>query len=408
MRAVPGPKVARLALLGALYVGQGLPFGFQATALPVYLRERGVSLGSIGLLGALALPWALKALWAPLVDRAGARRRVIVPCQLGMAAAAFAAAFVRPDGAGLLALLGLVFLLNLLAATQDIAVDGLAVDWLSGGELGPANAAQVVGYKVGMLVGGGLLVWASAWIGFRGLFLAMGALMLALAAVALLAREPHETAASRAARQSLGAVLRALRDALSAPGTGWLLAFVLTYKLGETLVDAMFKPFLTDAGFPAPTIGLWLGTWGMVASLAGSAAGGYLAMRVPLVAAVGLSGAARAASVFGEWALAAFGPPSPSEVIAVTLAEHAAGGMLTTAMFAFMMSRTDARIGGTHFTLLASVEVVGKALAGAPSGFLAEALGYDGLFLLGAVLSAAFLALVPWLRRSESPRPAPG
>ena len=167
----------RLAILTLLYFVQGLPYGFQATALGVYLREAHVSLTHIGLAGLLAVPWSLKALWAPFVDRHGdgrfgRRKSWIVPMQALLAASMCAAAVLPPDD-GLIPLLVLVFLMNLFAATMDIAVDGLAVELLTTSELGTGNAAQVVGYKLGMLTGGGVLVWASGTIGWHGLFYAM-------------------------------------------------------------------------------------------------------------------------------------------------------------------------------------------------------------------------------------------
>jgi MFS family permease len=169
--------------LSVLYLVQGLPFGFQANALAALLRDQGVSMTHITLTTALALPWSLKALWAPLVDRhhvraLGRRRSWILPMQLLLALSMIAAAFapVHPDP---LPLLSLVLLMNLFAATMDIAVDGLAVDLLRDTELGAGNAAQVVGYKIGMLAGGGLLVWVSErfGLGWQGLFFAMAALV---------------------------------------------------------------------------------------------------------------------------------------------------------------------------------------------------------------------------------------
>ncbi len=399
-----------LASLFALYFAQGLPFGFQATALPVYLRASGVSLTGVGLAGALALPWGLKALWAPLVDRYGSdrigrRKSWILPLQVALAAACALAALV-PPGAGLGALLALVLLMNLCAATQDVAVDGLAVDLLRPGELGAANAAQVVGFKTGMLTGGGLLVWASASIGWRGLFGSMAALVLLVALVAASLHEPPAREAAARARASVQSIFGAALRAARAPGAAWLFAAALTYKLGESIADAMFKPFLVDAGVAPATIGLWIGTWGMAASLAGSLGGGWLATRVPLVTAVGVASIARSFAMAGEWALAAGGPPAPHAIILVTLAEHLAGGALTTAMFALLMSRADRSIGATHFTLLASAEVLGKSPGAWLSGALAERIGYAGVFAVGTSLSVAFLAVLAPLRRAAS-APAP-
>lgn len=408
---LPRPRtVPRLAVLWTLYFVQGLPFGFQATALPVYLRTRGMSLTGIGLATALALPWMLKVFWAPLVDRFGSRtfgrrRSWIVPLQALLAATCFAAAFVTPEE-GLALLLFLVLLMNLFASTMDIAVDGLAIDLLADHELGHGNTAQVVGYKMGMLTGGGLLVWASGRIGWQGLFLAMGTLVAAAVLVVLGYRERDARAAtgagapSRHENVSLRAVVALLRrGALHRSGL-WLLLFVGTYKLGETMADTMFKPFLTDAGFGAREIGLWVGTWGMLFSIAGSFAGGWLASRVPLLRAVAIAAVLRAVPVAGEWWLSLVAP-TPHRVLAVTCVEHLFGGMLTTAMFAYMMSRVDRRIGATHYTLLATIEVLGKLPASWVSGAIADATSYPAIFGLATVLSVAYLALLVPMRAVE-------
>ncbi|GHG70119.1 MFS transporter [Comamonas sp. JC664] len=406
---------SRLALLGVLYFVQGLPFGFQSTALPVYLRSQGVSLTTIGLLGALWLPWAFKALWAPLVDRYGServgrRKSWILPMQAGLTVTCAAAAFVSSHDS-LPWLLGLIFLMNLFAATQDIAVDGFAVDTLRPSELGLGNTAQVVGYKLGMLTGGGLLVWASDRIGWQGLFIAMALLCLGAFVLTIFAREAPP--ASREPQPSVSArrepdwreLFQRLKQALLLPGSGWLLLFIATYKLGESMSDVLFKPFLVDSGITPAQIGLWVGTWGTAASIVGSLAGGLLASRMSLLGAVGLTATLRVVPLVGRWLLAT-GGVTDSSIIAVTMAEEFFGGALTTVMFAFMMSRVDRRIGATHYTLLASLEVWGKAPAGPLAGWLADprhglGLGYASVFLLGIVLSVAFLGLLVPLRRQQ-------
>jgi MFS family permease len=400
-------RARTLALLTALYLTQGLPYGFQVTALPIYLRgQRGASLVVIGLTSALSLPWILKALWAPLVDRYGSarlgrRRAWIIPLEAGLVLACVAGAVVHEQ---LVALLALVLLLNLLAATQDIAVDGLAVDLLRGADLGPGNAAQVCGYKVGMILSGGLFLWAAERldVGWTGVFLAMAAVTAGVLGVVLAWREPPAPARAAEVTSSLGDVLRALRAGLAAPGGGWLLVFIGTYRLGESMVDAMSKPFLVDMGFSKGQLALWVGTYGMVASLLGSLSGGLLAARTDLVRAVGATALVRCLPLALLAALAgaaARGPLGDAPVIAVTCVEHFTTGALTTALFAFMMSRVDPAVGASHYTLLASVEVLGKAPGALASGWVAQRVGYAPLFAAGALASVVLLAPLVALRR---------
>jgi MFS transporter, PAT family, beta-lactamase induction signal transducer AmpG len=407
-------KAKTLSFLTLLYVVQGLPFGFQATALPVFLRQQGVSLTNIGLLGLLATPWLLKVFWAPVVDRFwftrfGRRKTWIVPMQVALAATAATAAWLDPHRA-LLPLLLAVLLMNLFAATMDIAVDGLAVEVLSDKELGIGNAAQVVGYKLGILTGGGLLVWLSASIGFRGLLLCIAALVASATVVTLLWSEdpatPDATATEATAtpRMTIADVLALIRRSLQKSGAAWVLLAIATYKLGEAMADAMFKPFVVDLGFTPAQIGLWFGTWGTAASLLGSLIGGLLATRLGVMRALRLTAALRVVPLVGLAFIAA-GSPGSTAVIAVSSAEHFFGGALTTAMFAFMMSKVDRAIGATHFTLFATIEVLGKSPGAWASGPLAERLGYAAVFATAALLSFLFLPLLTRVRVTATARP---
>lgn len=369
-----------------------------------------MSLVGIGLASALSLPWMLKVVWGPAVDRFGSRRfgrrrSWIVPLQASLLLCCAAAAVLPPDR-GLMALLVMVLGMNLFASTMDVAVDGLAVDLLRREELGYGNIAQVVGYKLGMLTGGGLLVWASGWIGWSGLFWAMTGLIAVALAVTLAFREPEPAAARELPARSLGTIFGALWRALGVPGTGFLLLFIATYKLGETMADAMFRPFLVDAGYELQDLGLWLGTWGMLFSLTGSFLGGVLASRIKILHAVALTASLRALAVGGEWWLSLV-EPTTARVASVIAAESLFGGAITTAIFAFMMSRVDRKIAATHYTLLATVEVFGKQVSAWSSGFVAEYTGYPTLFGLATVLALAFLVLLIPVYRIDEPAPEP-
>lgn len=391
-------------LLWLLYFVQGLPFGFQVTSIPLLLREQGASLFAVTLSSALALPWLLKPFLAPLVDtrrfsRWGARRGWILPLQ-GLLALTLLAAAAVAEPMQLTPLMALVILMNLCAAIMDIAVDGLAIDLLrDGGGLGHGNAAQVVGYKLGMLTGGGLLLWASAKMGMALCFVGMAAMVLFTFGMMWRFVEPTPKP-REAASAPLRGVLRTLLDALRRPGAGWLILVVFTYKLGESMADRLFKLFVFDAGFDKADVGLWVDGWGMAFSIAGSLYGGWLATRRSFVSAVMVAAGLRALPIAAQWWLTTQ-TPTPASILTITSAEHFCGGALTTTVFALMMARVDPRIGATHFTALAALEVLGKVPGGWFSGLLGDRYGYPPVFALATLLSVAFVGLLVPLARAE-------
>ncbi len=394
-------KYKKLIILFLLYFSQGLPFGFQATALPVYLRTHEVSLTAIGFTGLVAAPWLLKFLWAPLIDRYGSkkfgrRKSWIIPMQILLLSSTFIASAFSPDE-NLYALLTAVFFMNLFAATQDIAVDGLAVDLLKKSDLGMGNAAQVVGYKTGMLFTGGLLLWQNDYIGWDGLFKVMAVLIFIPLIAVLLYKEDSINNIQQRVLHNFKDIFKLVLKAVKLPGAVWLFIFIATYKFGEIMIDIMFKPFLIDIGFTVSQIGLWVGTYGMAASLTGSLMGGFLASRMPLWKALGIASSLRIIPLIMEWLITII-TPTDLHIIGITISEHFFGGMLTTAVFAFMMSRVDKRIGATHYTILASIEVLGKSPGGGASGVIADSFGYSFLFAIGVILSILVLAIIPKLK----------
>jgi len=179
----------KVSLLTALYFAQGLPFGFFTQTLPVLLRDAGLSLKAISALSLLAVPWALKFLWAPFVDHRGTRRAWLLPLQLAGVVAALVLAGIDLEK-GLAIVLVAAFAFNLVAACQDIATDGLAVRILEPQERGLGNAIQVGAYRLGMIFGGGLLLWVFAKTGWNVMFLCMAALLAVTVLPVLALQEP--------------------------------------------------------------------------------------------------------------------------------------------------------------------------------------------------------------------------
>jgi RhtX/FptX family siderophore transporter len=385
-------RPAKLGLLGALYFSQGLPFGFFTQALPVLLRRQGFSLAEIGLSSLLALPWALKFLWAPVVDRVydprfGRRRSWIVPLQLVSAAilAGLAASSLLGTRTALFAV---VLLLNAVAATQDIATDGLAVDMLGPTERGLANGLQVAGYRVGMIAGGGVILALFDQLGEAGSFLSMAALTALATLPVLLLREPATPPDGRAA-----GVVHFLRR----PGAVRLLGLVVTYKAGDAFATGMLRPFLADTGLDLTDLGWLLGTVGFFAGLLGALCGGALVQPLGRRRALVTFGLLQAATIAGYAYLAA-ATPTREQLYVACAAEFFAGGMATAALFTTMMDECSRAAGATDYSVQASAVVIATGAASALSGLSAQAIGYEGHFGLAAALSlVAVIAVLRWL-----------
>lgn len=402
----------KLGLLFALYFCQGLPGGFLAVALPVMLREQGLDLTTIGLASALSLPWVLKVLWAPLVDatgggRWGRRRSWLLPVQAGMLVVTLAFTSFEPEQS-LWAVAVLFLILNVLAATQDIAVDGWAVDMLREDEVGPGNSAQIAGFKVGNLFGGGVLLALSGVLGWRGDFAVMAAL-IALAMLLVL-KTPEDPSTPQQRPVDVAQAGRELWGSIKALGP-WLWLFFAYAKFGETFGGAMIKPMLVDAEWSRELIGTLDGIVGSLCTIAGALLAGWVIRRRSWVTCLS------AFSVVQGGALIGLGLMQRGELdlfgfAAVNGLENLAGGAVGVSVFALAMRRTDPRIGAAVFTAAQVTYMSGAFLAGPAAGAVADATGYlvplvgggTMAILLGVITPRWGPRLDPALARSEPAR----
>ena len=395
-------RIYKLGLLASLYLAQGLPFGFFTQALPVLLRERGLSLAVIGASGLLFLPWALKFLWAPLVDHTGSRKTWIVSLQALTFAGALAMAFVELESS-LYFVFAALLLFNLLAATQDVATDGLAVRLLSASERGLGNGIQVGAYRIGMIIGGGALLWVFALSGWSVMFMAMAAALFLTCIPAFFL--PRAAVAMAAPERPGGtALLVGWAERLRTPGLPVFIALICAYKFGDAMASSLVGPFMHDAGLTKQEIAVVKGTIGSVMGLAGAALGGFLAWRFGRRFALIVCGLLQTLSLLAYLACA-LDPGNKSLIYAASTAEHLLGGMATVALFTLMMDASDPDHAGTDYTLLACAVVLGGGLAGVAAGFIGDAFGYAGAFGLSFLLSGiGCIALILALDRGRGPQ----
>ncbi|CAL1616273.1 unnamed protein product [Knipowitschia caucasica] len=370
----------KLVFLGLLYFVQGIPYGLQSSLLPIYLRG---------------------------ADRVGTKRRWIVGTVSGLALTCASSAALAPE-AHMWGVAATLLAMNSFASVQDIAVDGAAVSLLKGrGELGLGNTAQVVGYKAGsVFAGGGLLavidVAGWGWMFVLLMFVYAGVALFVLGTPVL----DEETVKGQPADGSKRAAevtkpWRVWKKLMAVPGTPWTILYVLTYKLGEQGAVTMFPLFLLDHHMSARELGFWNGIIAMGFSICGSSLGGLLLAQFSIGALMRRVFVLRTISMVFQSSLLTVIEPSPlmkgMAVLSMSI-QHFLGGLITTLTFTTMMhctQRAEESIQATHYSFLATLEVLGKLMFSALAGGVVDWFGFQVAFLFFLTLSAG-TALHVW------------
>lgn len=394
----------RVFPLLALGFASGLPLALTGGTLQAWATVEMVSLQAIGLLTLVGSAYTLKFLWAPLIDRyvppfLGRRRGWMLVTQLGLAIAIVAMGMFSPSQA-LLPLTLLAVLVAFLSASQDVAFDAYRTDVLRASERGAGAAVSVLGYRLAMLVSGGLaLVIADYWLGWGATYVLMGLLMALAVLVTLVAPEPEvEVTAPRTLAE---AVSGPLKEFFSRRGAFTLLALVVFYKLGDAFAGALSTTFLIrGAGFSAAEVGMVNKIMGLLATIVGVLVGGGLLARMGLYRSLMLFGLAQAVSNLAYW-LIAVTPKSVALMAAAVGLENLCGGMGTAAFVALLMGLCNHRFTATQFALLSALSAIGRTyLAGPFSPPLVEIFGWAGFFLVTVGIALPGLVLL-YRRRAE-------
>ncbi len=399
--------MASLLLLG---FASGLPYLLVRDALQAWLTVSKVDLGTIGFATLVSLPYSLKFLWSPLIDRfvppwLGRRRGWLVVTQIGLVGAIGLMALQNPrtslSGVVLVAL-GIAFL----SASQDIAFDAYRTDVLTERELGAGAAVGVLGYRIALLVAGSLALVLADHIPWPAVYLLMAAVMgLSLFATAW-AVEPARPAAPPA-RLADAVRLPFLEfwQRLGAQKAGFVLVFILLYKLGDSLAAAVATSFLLQTGFSQTDIGTLKGGFGLVVTILGTLTGGAILSRIGVNRSLWVFGGLQAVSNLAYVALALTGKNYALMVGTIGI-ENFSAGLGTAAFVAFLMSLCNPRFSATQYALLSSLMAVSRDIIASPSGKLAELTGWPMFFLitLGAALPGLLLLplFAPWKRQTSN------
>jgi MFS transporter, PAT family, beta-lactamase induction signal transducer AmpG len=390
-------------MLVALLMGFacGLPLLLTISVLQAWMKEEGVDLTVIGMMALVGLPYTLKFLWAPFLDRftlpfLGRRRGWLLIFQVALILSISGLGLTDPANNPWMVAFA-AFLVTFFSASQDIVVDAYRREDFPDEELGLASSLYINGYRVGMLLasGGGLIM--ADHMPFSSVYLIMAACMLPGLVTTLLAHEPKITHGTPSSMRE--AVFDPMVEYFSRQGAIWILAFILFYKIGDTMAGAMTTPFYLDIGFSKTEIGTVVKLFGFWATIAGALIGGVLMLRLGINRSLWVFGFLQATSTACFAILARIGH-SVAVLSGVIAFENLSSGMGTAAYAAFMASITNKKFTATQYALLTSLMGIPRVVASAPTGFFAKNLGWESFFIVCTLIAVPGMLLLfrvaPW------------
>jgi PAT family beta-lactamase induction signal transducer AmpG len=399
----------RLAACVLLGFGSGLPLYVLVTLVPAWLRLRGVDLTTIGLLALVGLPYTWKFAWSPLLDRFAPlgldrRRGWALLTQAALVPAMAALGRLDPD-ASLDAIIGLCLAVAVASATQDVALDAWRRELLESAELGLGTALFVNAYRAAQLVPGSLGLVLADHLAWSDVFLVVAAFQGLGVLGALLAPTPSDVTPPRTLAETVVGPVRELLGR-GARTVLPILAFLLLYKLGDSLSTALVTPFWLDLGFDKPTIAA-IRPIGLAATVTGGFVGGLAMTCLGLRPALAIFGAVQLVGTLGYGALAWWGP-DPSALVLAVVVDDLGQGLGATALVAWAQTITDRRFTATQFALFSSITAVPRTLLNAGTGGVVEAVGWPIFFVLCGVAALPGLALIPFVAVREGAHRTPG
>jgi PAT family beta-lactamase induction signal transducer AmpG len=393
-------KMVVLLLLG---FSSGLPLYLTGTGktIQAWMTTAHVSLATIGWFSLAGLPYSLKFLWAPALDRfippfLGRRRGWLVITQVALLIAIAAMAFHDPV-TGLRMLAVNAILIALLSASQDIVGDAYRTDVLAEREMGAGASVWVLGYRLAMLFAGSAALILADRLSWPTVYLILASLMLIGIGASIFAPEPvlHEAPP----RTLTEAVILPFREFFTRSGVirGLIvLLFIILYKYSDSLAGSMTTPFLLKTGFTQEQIGVVLGGAGLISIIVGSIAGGAVIARMGINKPMWIFAIVQALSNLTYYGLSLAGKNQNYMVFAIVI-EQFGLGLVSAALTAYMMTMCNKRFSATQFALLSSLMAASRDILVSPAGKIAESVGWPTFFLVTVFAGIPCLLLLPFI-----------
>jgi AmpG-related permease len=400
LRIFQQPKSAILLILG---FASGLPLALTSGTLQAWMTVENIDLKTIGFFSLVGQAYVFKFLWSPVMDRytppfLGRRRGWLLTTQCLLLISIATMGFLEP-GSQLRWMAALAVVIAFCSASQDIVFDAWKTDVLPAEERGAGAAISVLGYRLGMLVSGGLALWlADKWLGWQGMYWLMAALLVPCIIATLLAPEPSDVIPVPKSLEQ--AVVAPLKDFFSRNNAWLILLLIVMYKLGDAFAMSLTTTFLIrGVGFDAGEVGVVNKTLGLFATILGALYGGVLMQRLSLFRALLIFGILQGVSNAGYWLLSITDKHMFSMAAAVFF-ENLCGGMGTAAFVALLMTLCNKSFSATQFALLSALSAVGRVYVGPIAGWFVEAHGWPTFYLFSVFAAVPGILLLLVCRRT--------
>lgn len=390
----------KMLILLMMGFSSGLPIALVHGSLQAWYKSAGVDIVTIGFLALVGQPYSYKFIWAPLMDRfipplLGRRRGWIAVTQVGLIITLLVMTHFDPQTSPVL-LGGVGLILAFLSASQDIAIDAYRTDILTAEERGLGAAIFVSGYRLALLVSGGLALFLAYYIGWVLTYQLMALLMLANLVVTFIA--PNQEDEPAPPKHLMQACVESFREFLSRPFAWQFLALIVLYKLGDAFSATLSSAFLLDLGFNLKDVGVINKTMGLVATVVGGLLGGTLLASLGLFRSLLIFGVLQCVSNLLYMILATAGPVYWLASF-VFFVEHFCGGMGTTAFFALLMTLCNHQYTATQFALLSSLSAIGRVYVGPVAGVLVSSFGWAIFYFSTALFALPGLLLLVTMKK---------
>lgn len=401
----------RIWIINFLFgITSGIPLLLTGSTLQVWMTEQKIDIKTIGAFALVGLPYNLKFLWSPFMDRytlpfLTRRRGWLLLSQLLLAGAIVALGASDPLSS-IQNVAILATLVSFMSATQDTLIDAYRRDTLTVAQMGFGLSLYVTGYRVGMLVSGALALFVAdqyhlAW---KDIYAIVSG-FLVLGVIATLVAPESKEAELDAPKTLREAIIDPFTDFFSQKGVWWIFAFILLYKIGDNLASAMTAPFVIQHGFTKTEYAGAVKGVGLAALLIGGFVGAWIMARIGLNRALWIFGVLQALAILSFVALASTDKNLVFLGIAVG-SEMFTAGMAVPAFTAFIAFLTNKKFTATQYALLNSLVAIPRTVISAPAGILAAYLGWTNYFVFCALTAIPGMLLLtrfaPWNRSKDA------